>query len=220
MATSKNSVFRPDNINKRVYTNNYGTGGFIGTDKNPTDGSIGDGALGSTGCGGPPGGGAGGLWKANESRLGVVNGCKAAGLCFGGTYIFDDAGTKWILAPCSTEVGPVPVGSAPGAVSNANAAQACGDWFLPDCPSVNKIVAGTSVYWDCIGPAAPQPAPLIANSTSCTYWGTCAWAGNGSNVCYWSILWDSGTGSAGWFRSDQANTFLAPWARARAFRCI
>ena len=28
MATSKSSVIRPDNINKRVYTDNYGTGGF------------------------------------------------------------------------------------------------------------------------------------------------------------------------------------------------
>ena len=132
MATSKSSVFRPDNINKRVYTDNYGTGGFIGTDKNPEEGGQGAGELGSTGCGGPPGGGAGGLWKANESRLGVVNGCKAADLCFGGIYIFDDAGTRWILASCSTEVGPVPVGSAPGAVTNGGIGTISTTSFLDD----------------------------------------------------------------------------------------
>lgn len=223
MATAKNSVFRPDNVNKRVYTNEYGTGGFVGQDKCPTDGGLGTGTLGTTGEGGPPGGGAGGVWKASESRLGVVNGCKAPIVTYGGIYIFDDAGTKWILAPFSTEQCTCFVAASTNAITNANAAAPCGDWFLPNCASVQKIVAGENTYWDCVGNARPQPAPGAGYDTTCAYWGTDSILGNGSNLCYWSILWNPGeltTGTTGAYRSDVANTFCAPWARARAFRCI
>jgi len=225
MATTANSsVFRPDNVNKRVYTSDYGTGGFVGQDKCPQQGGQ-DGGLGTDGLiFGPPGGGAGGVWKASESRLGVVNGCKAVagGTSYGGIYIFDDGGTKWILAPFSTEQCACCWQCSPCAVTNANSSIPCGDWFLPNCSAVEKIVAGTSTYWDCVGNARPSPAPGAGYDTTCAYWGTDGILGNGSNQCYWSIYWDAGatTGTTSAYRNDVANTFCAPWARARAFRCI
>lgn len=223
MTTAKSSIFRPDNVNKRVYTDQYGTGGFVGQDKCPTTGSIGDGSLGCIGEGGPPGGGAGGVWRSSESRLGVVNGCKEPEIAYGGIYIFNDSGNKWILAPFSTEQCTCCWACSPCAIANANAAAACGDWFLPNCDSVVKIAAAENTYWDCVGNTRPQPAPGAGFDTSCVYWGTTGILGNGNNQCYWSIGWDSGeltTGSAQATRADIANTFCAPWARARAFRCI
>ena len=223
MATAKSSVFRPDNVNKRVYTDEYGTGGFVGQDKCPTDGGLGTGILGSCGEGGPPGGGAGGVWRASESRLGVVNGCKAPIVDYGGIYIFNDAGNKWILAPFATEQCACCWACSPRAVTNANSAIPCGDWFLPNCSAVEKIVAGTSTYWDCVGNARPSPAPDSGFDTVCVYWGTTGILGNGSNQCYWSVSWNAGeltTGTTSAYRNDVAGSFCSPWARARAFRCI
>lgn len=223
MATAKNSVFRPDNVNKRVYTDEYGTGGFVGQDKCPTDGGVGTGNLGDTAEGGPPGGGAGGVWRASESRLGVVNGCKLPQVTYGGIYIFNDSGNKWILAPFSTEQCTCCFACSGRAITNANAAAPCGDWFLPNCTAVTKIVAGENTYWDCVGNTRPQPAASSGYDTTCAYWGTTGIKGNGNNQCYWSINWTAGeltTGTISAYRADQANTFLAPWARARAFRCI
>lgn len=223
MATPKDSVFRPDNINTRIYSDdNYGNGGFLGVLRCPTFGGGGPG-LGTYSCGGPPGGGASGVWKTQESRLGVVNGCKSPEQQFGGVFIFENGGTKWILAKQSTEQATTQFSNRNTAVTNANSDEGCGDWFLPNCSQVETIVAGTRTYWDFVGNARPQPAPLSWPDTACIYWGTTTLSGNGNNTCAWSISWDSdglGGGNTSSYRTDQANTFCAPWARARAFRTI
>jgi len=225
MATPKDSVFRPDNINTRVYSDtNYGNGGFLGVLRCPTFGGAGPG-LGTYSCGGPPGGGASGVWRTQESRLGVVNGCKNAQQQFGGVFIFEDSGTKWILAKQSTEHGPSAYSGRNTAVTNANADEACGDWFIPSCAQTQTIADGTSTYWDFVGDGNPQPAPNTWPDTHYVYWGTGTCTGNGNNVCAWSIRWASNdktdvTGTRQLTRTDQANTFCAPWSRSRAFRTI
>ena len=162
MATPKDSVFRPDNINTRVYSDtNYGNGGFLGVLRCPTFGGNGPG-LGTYSSGGPPGGGAGGVWRTQESRLGVVNGCKNPEQQFGGVFIFEDSGTKWILAKQSTEYGPSAYSNRNNAVTQANSDEGCGDWFIPSCAQAETIANGTSTYWDFVGDGNYTEQPLIA----------------------------------------------------------
>jgi hypothetical protein len=79
-------------------------------------------------------------WKVNDYSLGSS---------FGGGYLIcKSGGVGWIVSPYSTEV----TRGAPNsndAVTTAQAAAACGDWFVPTCGQLQNPGSICRDYWDC-----------------------------------------------------------------------
>lgn len=74
------------------------------------------------------------------------------GSSFGGGYAIClsptfSSGTVWIVAPSSTEVSRI-WNSRNDAVTTAQAAAACGDWFVPTFSQLQNPGATCRTYWD------------------------------------------------------------------------
>ena len=65
----------------------------------------------------------------------------------GGYFICCSGGTKWIVAPASTEVSRTWY-CRNDAVTTAEANAACGDWFVPTCGQLKNPGYSCRTYWD------------------------------------------------------------------------
>jgi len=110
----------------------------------------------------------------------------------GGYLICQASSVQWIVAPASTEVIRSWF-SRNDAVTTAQAAAACGDWFVPTCGQLKNPGYTCRTYWDSYSPAH------YWSSTECS-------SGNAWIVCFLN-------GSA-------ANYYKGNSYRVRAFRCV
>ena len=78
----------------------------------------------------------------------------------GGFLICQSGGTRWVVAPSSTEIVTTWFNRA-AAVTNANANAACGDWFVPSCGQLQNPGYTCRTYWDCY---KPSYGPYWSNS--------------------------------------------------------
>ena len=112
----------------------------------------------------------------------------------GGYLICCSGGNLWVVAPSSTQVNRNWY-NRNDAITTANAAAACGDWFIPSCAQLNNPGYQCKTYWD-------------SYETSCPYW---------SNTEYqpWAaycVLFNTG------LNGDQNKNNAD--INVRAFRCV
>ena len=68
----------------------------------------------------------------------------------GGFLICQAGGTRWIVAPSSTQVTRDWNNGVVDSIALANAQAACGDWFIPDCAGLMNPGRTCTAYWDSV----------------------------------------------------------------------
>lgn len=103
------------------------------------------------------------------------------------------SGTAWIVAPSSTQVYTT-WGNRSNAVSSAESASPCGDWFVPSCSQLVNPGYTCRSYWDSYNP-------------SVAYWSNT----QSSATLAWVVVLGSFTTAA----APKTNSY-----NVRAFRCV
>ena len=107
----------------------------------------------------------------------------ALGDAFGGGFLICQAGgTRWIVAPSSTQVARFWATAMTDSVNLANAQAACGDWFVPDCAQLQNPGCTCVAYWDG-AQTSNSGSAYFSNEISPGYGGNAVYSinlGNGS----------------------------------------
>jgi len=114
----------------------------------------------------------------------------------GGYLICKSSGVAWIVAPSSTEVSRTWT-SRGDAITTAQANEACGDWFVPDCGQLFNPGSVCRTYWD--------------SYVAITYWSNTNRAGSAPAGNAWTV---SIPYEFKWYSIHTFSTCV------RAFRCV